>query len=160
MQAPLIPAGSKEKIHAQKTSGSYVHLSPAARTTPIKTIGSAQGNIGVFALAILTQREKTLPGRFVVAHVEDTTTGQMLEDWSAVTGKRSVYVETTLDDFSNVWPVWALEFGLMMKMWEELQDQSWTGEPDILTKDDLGITGENLVGFKGAVAEMDWNALL
>ena len=84
----------------------------------------------------------------------------MLKDFSEVTGKRSVYVKTTLDDFSNVWPMWALEMGLMMVMWDEVKEKSWSGEPGVLTRDDLGISAENLVSTKKALAEMDWNALL
>ena len=69
-----------------------LQLSPAAPTTPIKTIGSPLANIGIFALAIFKQPQKTLLGKFVVASVEETTTGAMLKDWAAVTAKRAVYV--------------------------------------------------------------------
>ncbi|PNY27047.1 NmrA-like family domain-containing protein 1 [Tolypocladium capitatum] len=143
-----------------KTSGSYVQLSTASPTTPILSIGSPLGNIGAFALAILRQPRKTLPGRFVCAYVEETTAGKMLQDWGQVTGKRAVYVQTSLDDFSNVWPMWGLEMGVMMKMWDELRERIWTGEDGILTKDDLGLSAEGLVDAKGAMAEMDWKALL
>ncbi|KAM5344017.1 hypothetical protein ACJ41O_012554 [Fusarium nematophilum] len=143
-----------------KTSGSYVQLSPASPTTPIKTIGSPLANVGIFALAILKQPQKTLPGKFVVASVEETTTGAMLQDWAAVTGKRAVYVQTSLEDFSNVWPGWGMEMGSMMKMWDELKERSWSGEDGLLTGDDLGLSAAKFVNFKGALVEMDWNALL
>ncbi|KND89128.1 NmrA-like family domain-containing protein 1 [Tolypocladium ophioglossoides CBS 100239] len=143
-----------------KSSGSYIQLSPGSPSTPILSIGSPLGNIGPFALAILRQPHKTLPGRFVLAHVEETTNGKMLQDWAEVTNKRAVFVQTSLDDFSNVWPIWGLEMGAMMEMWDELKERTWSGEDGILTKDDLGVSTENLVGFKGAVAEMDWKALL
>jgi hypothetical protein len=137
-----------------------MQLSPADPTTPTKSIGNPQRNIGIFVLSILNLPDKTLPGRFVIAHTEETTTGQMLKDWSEVTGKRSVYVKTNLEDFSEVWPMWGEEMGIMMKMWDELKDQSWSGEPEILNKDDLGISAEKLGGFKEALAEMNWDALL
>ncbi|POR34991.1 NmrA-like family domain-containing protein 1 [Tolypocladium paradoxum] len=143
-----------------KTSGSYIQLSPASPTTPILSIGSPLGNIGAFALAILKQPHKTLPGKFVCAYVEETTTGDMLQDWAEATGRRAVYVQTSLDDFSNVWPVWGLEMGVMMKMWDELKERSWSGEEGILTRDDLGLSAAKFVGFKEAQAEMDWDALL
>lgn len=144
----------------QKTSGKYVQLSSAAADLPIKTIGSPSGNIGIFALAILKQPHITLPGRFVCAHVEDTTTEKLLQDWSAATGKPSEYVEVSLDSFSKIWPGWGQEMGSMMKMWDELRERAWSGEEGILVKEDLGIGDAHFVGVKQAVAEMDWKALL
>lgn len=143
----------------QKTAGAYVQLSPAKPTTPIKSIGGVE-NIGLFVVSILAQPQKTLHGKYVTAHAEDTTTGQMLKDWSEVTGKKSVYVQTPLEDFNKVWPVWGEEMGSMMKMWDEVTDRAWTGEEGILTRDDLGISVKNLAGVKEALAQMDWNALL
>ena len=84
----------------------------------------------------------------------------MLNDWSEVTGKKSTYVQTSLEDFSSIWPMWGLEMGVMMKMWDEVKEKSWSGEEGILTKDDLGLTGTDFVGVKGALKEMDWSALL
>jgi hypothetical protein len=147
-------------ISQQKTSGSYLQLSPAAPDTPVKSIGSPLQNIGTFALAILKQPDKTRGGKFVAAYVEETTTGKLLKDWSEVTGKKATYIQTSLEDFSNVWPMWGIEMGVMMKMWDEIKDKSWTGEGDILTKEDLGIAGEKFVGVKGAYGEMDWSSLL
>lgn len=84
----------------------------------------------------------------------------MLQDWADVLGKRAVYVRTSLEDYNSVWPAWGLEMGVMMQMWDELGERTWTGEDGILTRDDLGLSAVNFVGFKGAVAEMDWDALL
>lgn len=142
-----------------KSSGAYVQLSPAKPTTPVKTIGGLE-NIGIFARSVLQQPAKTLPGKCVIAHVEDTTSGKMLQDWSEVTGKKAVYVQTSLEDYNNVWPVWGLEMGIMLKLWDEITDKSWTDEGGVVTKDDLRIDTKNLAGFKGAMAEMDWTALL
>lgn len=124
------------------------------------TIGNTLDNIGTFAMAIFKQPEKTLPGRFVLAYAEVSTTSQLLKDWSEVTGKPSAYVQTSLEDFSNVWPKWGLEMGLMMKMWDELRDKTWAGEEGILTKNDLGLDNVKFVGAKGAYAKMDWKGLL
>lgn len=143
-----------------KTSGSYIQLSPAASDVPILSIGSPSANIGTFVVAIFNQPKKTLGGKFVTAYVEETTTGQMLKEWSEVTGKKSTYVQTSLEDFSAIWPMWGFEMGVMMKMWDEVREKSWSGEEGILTKDDLGLTGTDFVGSKGALEEMDWNALL
>jgi hypothetical protein len=90
-----------------------------------------------------------------MAHVEKTTIGQMLQDWSEVTGKPSVYVQTSLEGFNEVWPMWAQEMGLMMKFWEEYGENSWSGE-DFLTSKELGIK-EKLVGVKETYKTTDWS---
>lgn len=144
----------------QKTSGSYIQLSPAAPSTPIKSIGSPSANIGTFALAIFNQPAKTLNGKFVAAYVEETTAGQMLKNWSEVTGKKATYAQVSLEDFNAVWPMWGMEMGVMMKMWDEVKEKSWSGEEGILTKEDLGLNGVDFVGAKAVMKKMDWNALL
>jgi hypothetical protein len=144
----------------QKTSRSYVQLSPAAPSTPIKSIGNPSANVGTFALAIFNQPKKTLGGRFVAAYVEELTSGQMLQDWAGVTGKKATHVQVSLDTLSAVWPMWGLEMGVMMKMWDEVKEKSWSGEARVLTKDDLGLSKADFVGAKAVMKEMDWDALL
>ncbi|KIX94169.1 uncharacterized protein Z520_10195 [Fonsecaea multimorphosa CBS 102226] len=145
-----------------KTANTYIQLSPARPDTPIKAIGDPHKNIGIFALSILRQPNLTLrpQGRFVLAHSEDTTTGKLLSDWTAVTGNPSKYVQTSLEDFSNVWPGFGLEMGIMMAMWNELKDRSWSGEEGLLTWEELGIKQSELASVKDAYRTMDWEALL
>ena len=94
-------------------------------------------------------------GKYVLAYVEKTTIGDMLKTWSEATGKPSVYVQTSLEDFDKVWPMWGHEMGFMMKFWEEYGDQSWSGE-NYLTSKELGIK-EKFVGVKEAYGAMDWS---
>jgi len=75
-----------------------------------------------------------------------------------VTGKKTAYVQTSLEDFSALWPGWGLEMGVMMKVWSDVRERSWSGE-ELLTKEDLGIEGEKFVGIKAAYEEIDWSAL-
>lgn len=48
----------------------------------------------------------------------------------------------------------------MMKLCDEIKEEAWSGEPAILTKDDLGLSGADFVGAKAAMKEMDRSALL
>ena len=137
----------------QKSSGKHVQLQPSPPSVPIFTIGDAKANTGIFVRAILNQPKLTL-SKFVLAYVESLTIGQLLENWSAATGKPSVYVQTSLEDFDSVWPMWGHEMGIMMKFWEEAGEKSWSGE-EVLTKEDLGIK-EVLVGSKEAFSRIDW----
>jgi hypothetical protein len=111
-------------------------------------------------LAILKQQHLTLPGKFVLAHVEDTTPGKLLQDFSAITGIKSEYVRVSPEDFSKIWPGWGQEIGSMLVMWDELRERYWTGEEGIVTKDELNIPEADLIGVREALAEQDWKALL
>lgn len=104
--------------------------------------------------------EVTLPGRFVLASSEDTTSIKLLEDWSDVTGKPFKYVQISLEEYSAIWPGWGLEAGAMMAMWNELREKSWSGEDPIITKEELGLAGTKFATVKDTYATMDWNALL
>lgn len=84
----------------------------------------------------------------------------MLQYWAEVTGKKATYVQVSLDAFSAVWPMWGLEMGIMMKIWDEVKEKSWSGEEGVLTKDDLGFNGADFVGAKAVMKDMDWGALL
>jgi len=141
-----------------KTSAKYIQFQLVPPTVPILSIGDTRSNVGKFALAILSQAQLTLGGKFVLAYVEKTTTGELLETWSKATGKPSVYVQvTSIGDFNNMWPMWGQEMGVMMQFWNEAGDRSWSGE-DVLTKEDLGIK-EEFVKVEDAYKRMNWSAL-
>ena len=133
-------------------------LQPTSPSVPILTIGDTRSNTGIFVRAILNKPKLTL-GKSVLAYAESLTVGQLLENWSAATGKPSVFVQTSLEDFGRVWPKWGLEMGSMMQFWEEAGDKSWSGE-EILRKEDLGIKGSELVGSKDAISRIDWTNIV
>lgn len=131
------------------TAGKYIQLQSTPASTPITSIGDARVNVGLFVKAILTQPEKTLPGKFVMAHVEETTAGDMLQTWAKAQGKTAQYVQINQKTFFDIWPMWAEEIDLMMQLWDVEREKSWGGETGILTKEDLNIT-EKLVGVEEA----------
>lgn len=138
----------------KKTSGKYLHLQPVPPTVPILSIGDAYKNVGVFTNAILAKPELTRQGKFILAYIEKTNIGDLLERWSKASGKPSVYVQTTsLEAFDSVFPMWGHEMGIMMQFWDKLQAQSWSGE-EYLTKEDLEIT-EEFVGIDEAFKTLD-----
>ena len=138
----------------QKSSGKYVQLQPTPPTVPILSIGDISKNVGVFTSAILAQPQLTRK-RYVLAYVEKSTMGEMLQTWGNVTGKSTAYVQTSLEEFDQVWPMWAREMGVMMQFWEEYGENSWSGE-DFLTSKELGIK-EKFAGIKETFEESDWS---
>ncbi len=133
------------------TAGKYIQILPTPPSVPVKTIGDARKNVGVFVKAILSNPDKTLPGKFVLAYVEETTAGAMLQTWGKAQDKQIQYVQVDEKTFNAIWPKWAEELGIMMQFWEDAGDMSWTGEEGILTKEDLGIK-EPLQGLEQSFA--------
>ncbi|RFU80657.1 nitrogen metabolic regulation nmr [Trichoderma arundinaceum] len=132
----------------------YVQLQGTSSSIPMKSMGDAGINVGLFFNAIISQPEKTR-GKFVLAHVEDLTAGEFLASWSKGQGKQAQFIHVDKQTYYGLWPMWAEEMDKMHMFWEATQDKSWGGEPDILTKDDLDISG--LVSTAVAFAEMkDW----
>lgn len=131
------------------TAGKYIQLQSTPATVPIKTIGDARTNVGLFVKAILAQPMKTRGGKFVLASVEDTTAGDMLQTWAKAQGKTAQYVQIDRSAFNALWPGWSEEMGAMMEFWRDAKDNSWSGEETILTKEDLGVQ-EGLVGLEVA----------
>lgn len=132
------------------TAGKYVQLQGHPADTPIRTIGDVRTNVGIFVNAILAQPEKTQNGTFVVAHVEDTTAGDLLQRWAKATGKTAQYLHIGEKSFDQMWGIWSEEMGVMMQYWAWAREKSWSGEDNLLTKDDLGIKVNQLVGVEAA----------
>ncbi|KAH8803674.1 hypothetical protein F5884DRAFT_712563 [Xylogone sp. PMI_703] len=139
-----------------KSAQKYVQLQPVVATTPVVCIGDVGKNVGIFISVILKQPQLT-HGKYVLASVEHTTIGRMLELWSEVTGKPSVYVQTdSMETFDSVWPMWGREMGVMMRYFEEFGENSWSGE-QVLTSKELGIK-DKFVGIRETYEAMDWSS--
>lgn len=137
-----------------KSSGKYVWLQPTPASTEIAVLGDPTTNVGPFVSGILRRPDLTLPGKFVLATTEQMTHGAILEAWARATGKQAEYLEISIDAFDRLWPMWGKEMGSMLKMWEDLKENSWGGEA-VLTKDDLEIT-QPLTGLEAWFKSADW----
>jgi hypothetical protein len=123
----------------------------------LETIGDTRANVGAFAMAILNKPAVSLPGKFVMASAETVSAGEMLQIWGQATGNVTEYVKvTSLDDFDRVWPMWGGEMGVMLAFWDEAREKSWSGEDGIVTREQLGLASEKLVGLKQAFEGMEW----
>jgi NmrA-like family len=131
------------------TAGKYIQLHSTPASVPIRTIGDVRTNVGLFVKAILAQPKLTLPSKFVIADVEQTTAGDMLQTWAKAQGKVAQYVQVDDSTFNATWPMWAEEIGVMMHHWEEAGEKSWSGEGPLLTREDLGVS-EGLVGLESS----------
>ncbi|KAJ5288405.1 hypothetical protein PENANT_c076G03165 [Penicillium antarcticum] len=139
-----------------KTSGKYLQLLPVPEDCPITTVGDPRINPGIYAVAILSQPELTLPGKIVLAETETRTVRDMVNMWSEVSGKPAEYSQTPIEHYNNLWPKWGREIGQMLQFWNGAREKSWTSDPPVLTKHDLRVSG--LVGMKEVFAGLDWSS--
>ena len=133
------------------TAGKYIQIQDTSPNVSVKAIGDARKNVGAFVQAILSNPEKTMNGKFVLAYVEETTAGAMLQMWGKAQDKQTQYVQVDEKTFNALWPMWAEEIGVMMQFWETVGDKSWAGEEGILTKEDLSIK-QPLLGLEQSFA--------
>ncbi|VUC25218.1 unnamed protein product [Clonostachys rosea] len=119
----------------------FIQLGATPKSVSIKSIGDAKANVGPFFKAIIEKRELTLPGKFVLADVEDLTAGELLSRWAESQNKVATYIQVKKEVFCETWPMWGDIMSKMMVYFEEAKDKSWTGEEGFLTKEELGVTG-------------------
>lgn len=134
------------------TADKYVQLNGYPADTLLRPIGDAKTNIGIFIKAIIEQPHKTLPGKHVLAHTENITSGEMLQQWAEAQGKEAEYIELEPSVVNKIWPGWAEEIGIMMQffVWAKTARSQNQG---LITREDLGITS-GLIGTKEAFATM------
>jgi len=135
------------------TAGKYIQIQDTPSDVPVKVVGDAEVNIGIFVKAIIDQPNKTL-GKFVLAHVEDTTTGDMLQTWAKAQGKTAQYIQVDEKTFHAIWPMWAEEAGVMMQFWDWAREKSWDGEEVIVARDELNVDLKQLIGLEQAFASL------
>jgi hypothetical protein len=141
----------KPTSHA--TSGKYILFQPSLPETPILSIGDHTKNVGPWALAIVKKPEFTLPGKFVLANTESTTSGALLETWGKVTGKETEFVKVGLEQYDRLFPGWGKEMGVMMEYWEKFPGlQAWSGQ-DVVVERDLGL--ERMSGIEEALRGLE-----
>lgn len=95
-------------------------------------------------------------GKYVFEKVETWTSGEYLELWARVTGKRAQYAQVAQEDYERVYGIWEEEAAVMMKFWDEVGERSWGSEEWIGTVE-LGVKG-SLVTTE-ALRGLDWSRL-
>ncbi|KAK4541526.1 hypothetical protein LTR36_007972 [Oleoguttula mirabilis] len=128
-----IPTADPETLY-------QIQATPASVLWPMA--GDSSVNVGLFVKAILDQPGKTLPGRFVRAVVETMTAGEVVQAWAAAQGKKGVVLQVSRETYHNMWPGWAELMDLSHTYYEMAKDKSFSaGAEQVLTKEDLGVTG-------------------
>ncbi|OKL58254.1 hypothetical protein UA08_06593 [Talaromyces atroroseus] len=119
--------------------GCYFWIVPVPRTVVIPSAGDTKVNVGVFVKAILAQPEKT-HGKYVACVVEAITHDQMLQYWSAATGKPAALLQVDAGDWIKAFGAAGEEMYLNLKAFEE--NSKWYLDNSPLLAEDLGIEAE------------------
>lgn len=130
----------------------HVQFAPADEDIPLASIGNTR-NIGDFVVAALQQPEKTLPGRYVSASIEDTSMRKLLDDWSEVTGKEAIYIQISMDAYDRLWPGWAVVEGTQFLYMNEYRNGAWPLK-GVLTASDLGVDTTGMDGIQDTLRKM------
>jgi len=135
------------------SAGRYIQIQDTPPDTPIKTIGDASVNVGIFVREILAHPKQTLNGRYVLAEFTEMTADEFLQAWATAQGTTAQYVQTDEKTFFSIWPGWAEEISVMMQFWAWAREKGWSSE-EYITKADLGIKNEVLVGPQQVFASL------
>ena len=98
---------------------------------------------GVWTKAILEQPEKT-HGKYVSLATEVLSWQGYLDIWSEVTGKRTSYIECSLDDFVKIWGIGGKELGMQLQWGSTVKDWMALAPLPHLGPEDLGIKTQGI----------------
>jgi hypothetical protein len=74
-----------------------------------------------------------------------------LQAWIDVTGRRTTFISTSLEEYEELWGPFGKEVGLMLRAFEPVSDWSTPYEPDVVTAGCLGIAEGSLIDLKAAL---------
>jgi hypothetical protein len=93
-------------------------------------------NPGIWTRQVLRAGHRAY-GKYANVALEKWTFQHMMDEWSAITGKNGVYMQTTGELAAQ------FEFGEMCDPWEVTEDH--------ISPEELGIDQNEVVGFRGTI---------
>lgn len=128
----------------------FIQISARPGSVPVKVAGDVTVNVGLFVKAILDQPDKARE-KTVVASTETMTAGEILSTWGKVYGKKVQLLTVDEATYFALWPIFGELMNTSYRYFELVGSDSFSGEEEILDKDDLGVTG--LVSLAEAIAK-------
>lgn len=105
-------------------------------------------NPGVWTRQVLHTGAKAY-GKYANVALEKWTFQQMIDEWSAITGKNGVYVQTTEESWTKLWGDAGAELAAQFK-WGEMCDP-WEETENHISPEELGVDRAEVVGFQGTI---------
>lgn len=88
-------------------------------------------------------------GKYADVAPEVLTFGEMMKQWSEVTGRPGVYFQVPKSQYDEMWGIPGSELSDQLVFGELVPD--WDGPYNAVTKEELGITDIDKIGFKAAL---------
>ncbi|TLD24081.1 hypothetical protein PspLS_06547 [Pyricularia sp. CBS 133598] len=128
--------------------GKYIQTLPTRPDAIVLLSGSMAVNPGIWVRQALAAGSRAF-GKYANVAVEKWTFKQMIDEWSAVTGKDGVFVQCSPEAYEAMWGTPGKELAEQFKF-GELCDP-WMPTADFISPKELGIDEAEVVGFKGTI---------
>ena len=132
----------------QPGNGQYIQTLPTKPDAKILLSGDMTINPGIWVRQILCAGDKAF-GKYANVALEKWTFQQMIDVWSEVTGRKGVFLETTIDAWTKLWGPAGNELGLQFKFGEMCDP--WEENEAFISAEDLSIDPKEVVGFRGTL---------
>ncbi|KAF2751405.1 NAD(P)-binding protein [Sporormia fimetaria CBS 119925] len=129
-------------------NGQYIQTMPSKPDAKVLNSGDMTINPGIWVRQVLATGEKAF-GKYANVALEKMTFQEMMDVWSEVTGKKGVYMETTIDAWTKLWGPAGNELGLQFKFGEMCDP--WEETDEFISPEELGIDKNEVVGFRGTI---------
>ncbi|KAI5198318.1 hypothetical protein E4T39_06873 [Aureobasidium subglaciale] len=141
-------------IEMQNAHGSHIYIQPADPSLHLPFAGDISHNVGIFVSAILNRPEISLPAKYAFLYTSQGTFQDYLQAWINVTGRKTVFVSTSLESYEQMWGPFGKEIGLMFKAFAGVDDWTVPYGADVVTAVDLGIPEDTLVDLQPALQKV------
>ncbi|OSS47190.1 hypothetical protein B5807_09880 [Epicoccum nigrum] len=129
-------------------NGQYIQMLPTKPDAKILLSGDMTVNPGIWVRQILLAGDKAFR-KYANVALEKWTFKQMIDVWSKVTGRKGVFLETTIDAWTELWGLAGNELGLQFKFGEMCDP--WEENEEFISAEDLSIDPKEVVGFRGTL---------
>ncbi|EKG15422.1 NmrA-like protein [Macrophomina phaseolina MS6] len=148
---PSTLTGVLMPFEASGTGGKHVWLVPAKRDASFPTSGDMNVTPGIWVRQILANPDKTKT-KYAAIITDLLTFEEMLKQWSDVTKKPAVFVETPERAYAELWGEGiGKDISAQFVFGEMVPDWTAHVKDVFVTREELGIKPEEAQGFKHAL---------
>lgn len=113
--------------------------------------GDMTVNPGIWVRQILAKGAPTF-GKYVNMGLEKWSLQHMLDVWSEVTGKKALYVQCSIDDFTAMFGPAGNEYALQLQYGERCDP--WEVNDDFIGEKELELDLNEVIGFRGVMEKL------
>ncbi|KAF2111378.1 hypothetical protein BDV96DRAFT_649939 [Lophiotrema nucula] len=129
-------------------NGQYVQTLATKPDATILLSGDMTVNPGIWVRHALASAPKSYT-KYANVALEKRTFQSMIDEWSEITGKKGVFVETTTDAWTKLWGPAGNELGLQFEFGERCDP--WEETEEHISPEDLGIDRSEVKGFRDTI---------